>query len=166
MFRRTLPAIVAIVLASTAARAQEAAPIVRDVNQRSGLISRHIPITPNLPPDADRDKWFVTRWGDDHEQQRFPNWIGTSGLYGRKYKTGCTACYSPYFTGSPGGQETLKHTCGKSHFRAVTNIVHPFRPVCTYYAGGCYSPVYDLDPLVPGPGPFPWPFFFKRPTGG
>lgn len=165
MTRRNALAICAsLVISAWSARAQEPTPVVRDLDQRSGLITRHVPITPNLPPDPDRDRWYVTRWGDDHEHGSHPNTIKNSGLYGRKWKSGCTACYSPYFAGSP-GRSTLTHTCGQ-HFRLVTNFVHPFRPVCTYYAGGCYVPVYDLDPLVPGPGPFPYKNFFKRPTGG
>lgn len=165
MSRRIVIAIVAlVVLGSERARAQEPAPVIRDLNQRSGLITRHIPITPNLPPDPDRDRWSVTRWGDDDESHDHPNSIKNGGLYGRKWKTGCTACYSPNFAGSA-GQSTITHTC-KTHFRLVTNFVHPFRPVCNYYAGGCYVPVYDLDPFVPGPGPFPFRSFFKRPTGG
>jgi hypothetical protein len=35
-----------------------------------------------------------------------------------------------------------------------------------YYDRGVYTPIYDFDYTVPGPGPFPWSHFFKRPTGG
>ena len=35
-----------------------------------------------------------------------------------------------------------------------------------YYDRGVYTPIYDFDYFVPGPGPFPWSHFFKRPTGG
>lgn len=167
MSRRTRFAILALgilTMGLARANAQEPAPVVRDVTQRSGLITRHIPITPNLPPDADRDRWYVTRWGDDNESHDGVNSFKNGGLYGRQWKNGCTACYSPYFAGSP-GQNTMTHTC-KVNNRLLTNFVHPFRPVCSYYAGGCYVPVYDLDPAVPGPGPFPFKYFFKRPTGG
>ena len=166
MSRRLALAVVAVlVVSASAARAQERIPTVRDVNQRSGLITRHVPIVPNLPPDPDRDRWYLTRWGDNHEEHDGINSIKNSGFYGRRWESGCTACFSPYFAGSQ-GQNTLNHTCENSNFRLISNFVHPFKPVCTYYANGCFVPVYDFDPVVPGPGPFPFRHFFKRPTGG
>ena len=157
----------AILMGAGTARAQVPLPKVADLHQRSGLISRHIPIVPHLPHDEDRDDYYGTRWGDDPPSDRHINSHKDGGLYGRTTKSRCTSCFYPYFRGSPGATPDCPECqpCPRV-FRAVTNIVHPFRPVCHYYSGGCYVPVYDLDPFVPGPGPFPWPHFFKRPTGG
>ena len=46
------------------------------------------------------------------------------------------------------------------------NLTHPFRPVGYYYANGCFAPTYSLDPLFPGPGPYPLSFFMRRCNGG
>ena len=156
----------ALLLGGGAARAQVPLPRVPVGAGRSGLISRFVPIVPHLPPDDDRDNFYGTRWGDEPPGERI-NSRKDGGLYGRTYKSRCTSCYYPYFHGSP-GRGPLGPDCEPCPkvFRAVTNIVHPFRPVCHYYAGGCYVPVYDLDPLIPGPGPSPWPFFCKGATGG
>jgi hypothetical protein len=156
----------AALLGAATARAQVPLPRVPDIHQRSGLLSRFVPIEPHLPPDDDRDNFYGTRWGDHPPGDRI-NSRKDGGLYGRTYKSRCTSCYYPYFHGSPGQNATNPdcEPCPRG-LRLVTNLVHPFRPVCHYYAGGCYVPIYDLDPLVPGPGPFPWPHFFKRPTGG
>ena len=56
----------------------------------------------------------------------------------------------------------------EEHFssRLVRNVFHPFKPVGTYYAGGCYVPIYDLDPLVPGVGPYPYGIFKRGSTEG
>jgi hypothetical protein len=35
-----------------------------------------------------------------------------------------------------------------------------------YYDQGSYVPIYDLDPIVPGPGPYPVPWYFRGPDGG
>jgi hypothetical protein len=155
-----------VLLAAAPARAQVPLPRVPDGDRRSGLLSRFVPIEPHLPPDDDRDTFATTRWRD-HPPGRRINSPKDGGLYGRRYRGSCTACFAPYFQGSPGsGAIGPQCTPGPRVLRAATNVVHPFRPVGSYYAGGCFVPVYDLDPLVPGPGPFPWPHFFKRPTGG
>jgi hypothetical protein len=47
-------------------------------------------------------------------------------------------------------------------------FLQPFRPIGYYYDQGSYVPLYDLDPIVPGPGPVPyvWPFYLRNPHGG
>ena len=139
-------------------------PAIPDQNQRSGLITRSTPIVPNLPYDKRRDQYFNTRWANS-PVMKYPNYPCTSGLYGLRWGTPCTACFSPYFTGSP-GTSTIGPDCARPRFRVLTNFVHPFKPVCHYYANGCYVPVYDLDPTVPGPGPFPIGVFWRRCLGG
>src|SRR5262249_29876868 len=129
------------------------------------LIGRFTPIVPHLPRDDDRDDYYITTWGD-YQQNKHPNSLLDGGLYGRRLPSDCTKCFYPSFRGSPGGTTGPGCEPCRRVVRAAMNFVHPFRPGCYYYSGGCYTPVYDLDPLVPGPGPFPWPFFFKRPTGG
>ena len=155
-----------LLLSAATARAQVPLPRVPEASRRSGLLTRFVPIVPHLPPDKDRDAFDTRQW-DDHPPGSHINSYHDGGLYGRSYKSACTACFAPVFHGSP-GRGTIEPGCAPRHraLRAVTNFVEPFRPVGHYYAGGCYVPVYDLDPLVPGPGPFPWPHFFKRPTGG
>ena len=83
-----------------------------------------------------------------------PNWFRSGGLYGRRWPGYCTASFSPYFFGSP-GQSTVGPDCKPwpRILKGPQTLVHPFRPVCYYYDQGTYVPVYDLDPLAPGPGP-------------
>ncbi len=140
-------------------------PHIPEIRQRSGLLDRFDPIEPHLPHDKDRDNFYTTRWGDKDEVHR-PNNIRNGGLYGRFWKADCTACVYPFFIGSP-GKSTLHPDCKRGHFssRLVRNVLHPFKPVGHYYAGGCYVPIYDLDPLVPGVGPYPGGLF-KREHGG
>jgi hypothetical protein len=140
-------------------------PLVPNMYQRSGLLTRFTPITPHLPPDPDRDEYHLTRW-DAPDVDR-PNHCRHGGLYGLVYRTGCTKCNWPNFQGSP-GVDSIGPECIPGHpaMRWLWNVAHPWRPVGSYYAGGAHVPVYDLDPLVTGPGPYPWPVFFKRPTGG
>jgi hypothetical protein len=141
-------------------------PHIPDIQQRSGLLDRFIPIEPHLPHDKDRDDFYTTRWGDKDEVHR-PNNIKNGGLYGRFWKAECTACVYPFFRGSP-GQSTICPDCRRKHFssRLVRNVFHPFKPVGMYYTGGCYVPIYDLDPLVPGVGPYPYGVFPKQHGGG
>lgn len=157
---------VAMVCLAGPARGQVPQPTVPDVNQRSGLISRFIPIQPWLPKDADRDTFYDTRWADRPEV-RWPNHIKHGGIYGLRWGGDCTECNYPNFRGSP-GRSTLDPGCRYHHpaARWYENFIHPWRPVCHYYEGGCFVPVYDLDPLVTGPGPFPWPFLLKGHNGG
>jgi hypothetical protein len=156
----------ALALVPTPARGQLPEPRVPDVTQRSGLISRFVPIRPWLPEDPDRDTFYDTRWADRPDSAH-PNSPCNGGLYGYGWKGDCTACTYPYFRGAP-GQSTLDADCAPHGpwSRWWQNFVHPFKPVCVYYAGGCYVPVYDLDPWVTGPGPFPLSLFKKPHDGG
>ena len=56
-------------MAAAPALAQVPQPIIPDTAQRSGLISRFVPINPSLPPDPRRDLWYDTRWGDRHSER-------------------------------------------------------------------------------------------------
>lgn len=142
------------------ATAQQPRPVLPPGVPSDGLSSRYIPPRTVLPPDPDRDHfYFGRRWGD--RPPTHPNYPCTSGLYGLDLPDRCTACYAPYFTGRPGGT-TADDCCKPVHFRVLNNFLHPWRPVGGYYAGGCAVPIYDLDPLVAGPGPFPFPRFYKR----
>jgi hypothetical protein len=143
-----------------------AQPYVADIQERSGLISRFTPVPEMLPHDHYRDSFYRTRWAD-RPQFLLPNWLCHNGLYGLSWQAKCTECYQPYFFGSP-GQSTLNPNCRRVPplFRGITNITHPFKPVGMYYSGGCYVPLYDLDPLVTGPGPNPWLWFYNWCKGG
>ena len=142
---------------------QVGGPVLASEAQRSGVITRHMPIMPRLPHDPDRDDFYQTRRGDEPATK--PNWLGTSGLYGLPLKGDCTVSFSPYFSGSPGG--CYGPNCTPVNHRVVNNFLHPWRPVSQYYFGGSYVPVYDLDPMVPGPGPFPWAkLYHRQPMGG
>ena len=156
---------VALTLTSTAtALAQMPQPNIPNTNQRSGLVTRFVPNQPGLPPDKHRDTFYDTRWADHpNSQLRHPNCPANGGLYGLRLKTPCTKCVYPYFYGSP-GQDTVTADCRAKQphvLRVVEGLVHPFRPVGMYYDQGAYVPIYDLDPLVPGPGPDLWPHFFN-----
>lgn len=159
--------LVAACLTAGVARAQEPSPVIPSAEARSGLFTRHVPIIPRLPHDPKRDIWENGRWADEHEST-YINSPCNGGLYGRcKWPGTCTACFSPYFRGSPGASTLNAPTCPPPHSRLIGNFVHPFKPVSYYYNGGCYVPIYDLDPQVPGPGPFPWPrLYCRKPLGG
>ncbi len=150
----------ALLLAPSAARAQIGQPILPTEDQRSGLLTRWIAPPSFLPPDPDRDYlYWGKKWGDRLPTR--PNWPLTSGLYGQRFTNACTATYSPYFWGTPGGS-TAGECCQPVHPRIIGNFVHPWRPVGGYYSGGAATPIYDLDPIAPGPGPFPFPLLYKR----
>ena len=121
-----------------------------------------------LPPDPKRDTFYNgTRWADNSIVTP-PNLLCHGGLYGLPLPTNCVQSERPYFFGYT-GRSSYNSTCcqpPRPVHRLVENFIHPFRPVGMYYAGGSYVPIYDLDPLVTGPGPFPWPVFLKRPLGG
>ena len=172
MPRRTFPGAAKLALAgfltlaalASTARAQIPRP---PVMPPTGVTFRHVPIVPKLPPDPKRDQFFDTRWADNPPSTKHVNNPLDGGLYGRRYRSDCTSCVSPYFRGRAGdGKLCLDCAPGPKGSRLLGNFVHPFRPVGSYYAGGCYVPIYDLDPVVTGPGPFPWPHFFKWPIGG
>jgi len=153
----------ALVLAAGPAHGQVPEPRVADINDRSGLLSRSAPIQPTLPHDPARDTFFDTRWADYPEVTPHVNCYRHNGIYGLRWGGPCTACVYPYFYGSP-GENTLTPDC-RPHSRIlsrwVMNYFHPFKPVGSYYSGGSYVPIYDLDPIAPGPGPFPWPHFLR-----
>jgi hypothetical protein len=148
-------------------RAQEPGfPKRPETRERSGLITRYNPVVGRLPHDLDRDDYFVTRWSPPNLQN--PNCYKDGGLYGLKWNANCVACDTPFFRGYPGANCVDGQACApvpRTH-RLWENFIHPWKPVDYYYGGGCSVPVYDLDPLVTGPGPFPWNTLFKRPTGG
>ena len=121
-----------------------------------------------LPPDPKRDTFYNgTRWADNSIVTP-PNLLCHGGLYGLPLTTDCVQSERPYFFGYTGRSNYNSKCCQPPRpvHRLVENFIHPFRPVGMYYAGGSYVPIYDLDPLVTGPGPFPWPVFLKRPIGG
>jgi hypothetical protein len=176
MRRRTLVPLAALALlvaglGPSPARAQVDGPAVPEVRERSGLFTRIVPIRPHLPPDKDRDLFYNSKWMPRH-RSNWGHWINSwkdGGMYGQPLAAGCTTCRAPYFRGSPGAP-TVDAACEPFGHgaRVFGNIIHPFRPVDSYYSGGCYVPVYDLDPLVPGPGWFPWwvPDFANAHEGG
>jgi hypothetical protein len=147
-------------LALAPARAQIPEPTVPELNKRSGLLTRFVPIDPHLPADRKRDQWYHTRWGDPPNEREHPNWYFNGGLYGLPWRADCTVSYYPFFFGSP-GQSTMTPDCKPPHSvtRLISTYAHPFKPVGYYYDQGSLSPVYDLDPVVPGPGPWPWRWF-------
>jgi hypothetical protein len=165
LFRRLIAAIgVCLGLFSSNAIAQDPRALVPTTAKRSGLITRQMPITPHLPHDPDRDDFYQTRRADEPPNFDKPNCMLTSGLYGLPLPQDGTLSFRPYFWGSPGG--TYGPQNEKVRWRLVGNLIHPWRPVYHYYAGGSYTPVYDLDPLVAGPGPFPFPLLYKKQKQG
>jgi hypothetical protein len=153
-------------LAAFAPRAQAqrpAPPVVPDLPyeyQRSGLMSRWAPPRTVLPHDKDRDHFYYGKKWQDFPTTK-PNFPLSSGLYGLSYTDACTKSYAPYFFGYPGGDNSAP-CCEPVRFRLLGNFVHPWRPVGGYYSGGSAVPIYDLDPIAPGPGLFPWTFIAKR----
>jgi hypothetical protein len=156
--------------AAVPARAQVPQPIIPDVEHRSGLVSRFVPIQPWLPEDPRRDTFYDTRYADHPDfHPNHPNHPKDGGLFGRRWPGYCTASSYPEFYGSP-GQNTIGPGCKPWHraLKLPQTLLQPFRPVCYYYEQGSYVPVYDLDPLVPGPGanPYFFPFYLRDPKGG
>ena len=163
----TLALSVALTASAAVALAQVPLPKIADVNERSGMVKRFVPINPHLPPDPKRDQWYDTRWGDPPNRSKNPNSYRNGGLYGIPWKPNHTASVAPYFYGSP-GRNTIKpddHHVGYLA-RLPRALFHPFKPIGMYYDQGSYVPVYDLDPLVPGPGAWPWPFFRRLTSAG
>jgi hypothetical protein len=157
-------------------RAQSIQPFFPTVEQRSGLLDRFVPIEPWLPPDKYRDTFYDTRWTDRPDSHpNHPNTIlqipriKDGGLYGRRWPGYCTESYSPYFFGSP-GQSTMAPGCKPwpRCLKLAQTFFQPLRPVCYYYDQGTYVPIYDLDPVVAGPGRVPnfFPFYLRDPHGG
>ncbi len=148
------------------ARAQAPKPFVPDISERSGLLMRFADAPRYLPPDPYRDGFYQTRYADKGAVKH-PNWVKTQGLYGLGWKSPSTASVYPYFYGMP-GQSTVDASSRPwwRPARFFQGFGQPFRPVGMYYQMGSYVPIYDLDPLVPGPGPYPVPFFFNWLHGG
>lgn len=163
----TLTLAVALFTTVAAARAQVPQPTITDINQRNGTLTRIAPINPHLPPDPKRDQWYDTRWGDPPNRNRFPNSYRNGGLYGLPWKANHTASVYPYFYGAP-GRSTINSDVRRVGYleRLPRMLFHPFKPVGMYYDQGSYVPVYDLDPLVPGPSPWPYPFFRRLTAAG
>lgn len=154
---------------SAAARAEDTA--TEAPRPISGLLTRWTYPPPMLPPDPRRDTFQGTRYDDEHDgsplRVRPYNSALDGGLYGRPLTNKCTATAAPYFVGAPGS--TINDCCRGEHpltGRWFGNLIHPFKPVGMYYDRGVYVPIYDTNYTVPGPGPFPWNSFFKRPLGG
>jgi hypothetical protein len=159
------------VLVPVPAQAQVPEPYLPNVQERSGLIGRYVRIDPWLPHDKFRDTFYDTRWSDCPDlTPNHPNiYKNGGGLYGRNWPGNCTQSFYPYFFGSP-GQSTMGPGCKPWHrlLKLPQTLLHPFRPVGYYYDQGSYVPLYDLDPIPPGPGPVPYwfPFYLKDPHGG
>jgi hypothetical protein len=148
------------------AGAQPYVPYVPDASQRSGLLQRFAGTPTFLPPDARRDNFYGTRYGDRGTISHI-NWFRSQGLYGLGWKAPDTESVYPFWYGSP-GQSTVSQSSRPwpSPLRFFQGLAHPFRPVGMYYQMGSYVPIYDLDPIAPGPGPYPYPFYFNWDHGG
>jgi len=162
----TLMALAALLAPALRASAQVPQPHIADTTVRSGLISRFDRIESHLPPDTRRDTWYHTRWGDKPHGHR-PNSIKEGGMYGHLLRANCTASIYPYFLGSP-GKSSITCDCypWPRPLRTLQGFIKPFKPVGMYYDQGSYVPVHDLDPLVPGPGALPFPWYYNPARGG
>jgi hypothetical protein len=142
-------------------------PAVPDLVNRSGLVSRMVPIEPHLPPDPRRDQWYDTRWADPPNVRYPVRWYPNGGLYGLAWKADHTKSISPYFFGAP-GRSTLHGDENKPGYiaRFTRSAFHPFNPVGMYYDQGSYVPVPDFRPFVPGPGAWPYPIFRRLTNWG
>ncbi|MDX2037274.1 MAG: hypothetical protein SFX72_11540 [Isosphaeraceae bacterium] len=154
-------------LVADAAQAQNMSPRsprFPDVNQRSGLLTRFQPLhTGQLPSDPHRDNFYKTRFGDYPVEGR-SNWFKNGGLYGQPLSAACTQTVAPYFDGSAGGNANCKDCrpwSSNGLVRLAQGFVKPFKPVGGYYQNGSYVPIYDLDPLVVGPGVDLWPHYIQ-----
>jgi hypothetical protein len=148
----------------------EPQPHLPAVEQRSGLIQRFVPIEPTLPPDKLRDTFYDTRWADHPDTHpNHPNKLDLlqGGLYGRFWPVYNTASFYPYFFGSPGNSLGPGSRPWPRLLRGPQSFLRPFRPIGYYYDQGSLVPIYDPDPLVPGPGanPYFFPFYPKLPLG-
>jgi hypothetical protein len=163
-----LLALTALVASSAAVRAQDGLPgpvpqpDVTDIEKRSGLLSHWVPIEPHLPSDPRRDHWYDHRWADPPNMRSHPNFYMNNGLYGLRWKATATRSIYPFYFGAP-GEDSLRESDRpvRPFWRIGSALVHPWKPVGYYYDQGSYVPVYDFDPIVPGPGSWPWPWFQK-----
>jgi hypothetical protein len=170
--KRAALAVAIFTMLGARAAGQEPRALVEPAERRSGLFTRHQPmIAPRLPVDEDRDVSYGTHWQDRKQVHGFlhPNnsWLD-GGMYGRKLRADCVQSHYPFFLGAPGRSTIDCEECAppNKYWRYVRNAVHPMRPVGSYYSGGSYVPIYDLDYFVPGPGPFPWNHYIKQHIGG
>jgi hypothetical protein len=160
-----------VVVTGATASAQAPEPFVPRVEERSGLVMRFAGTDAVLPHDPHRDNFYNTRYDDhtwgEHPVVRHPNFVLSQGLYGLGWKVNDTQSVYPYFYGMP-GQSTVDSSSrhGWRPLRFLDNLAHPWRPVGMYYQMGSYVPIYDLDPIAPGPGPYPIPFYFNWLHGG
>ncbi len=152
--------------------AQIPQPEVPDTEKRSGLFTHFGWMQYRQPPDWRRDTLYDNTRFVDNPQPHFPNNNCNGGMYGFKWRGDDTASVYPYFYGSP-GQSTItpySRWWRRPHrfVQAMTHQgnFHPPKPVGMYYHDGSYVPIYDLDPVVPGPGPYPIPWFLREPKGG
>ncbi len=72
-----------------------------DVTQRSGLVQRFAGPPEFLPPDARRDYFYQTRYGDRGTLSHV-NWFRSQGLYGLGWKTPSTAEHLSLLVRLPG----------------------------------------------------------------
>jgi hypothetical protein len=159
-----LASLSAVLTLTAPAKAQQQ-PNIPITAERSGLIGRYVPyMKTNMPPDKYRDNFYGTRYGDFPTSGHYNRCRG-GGLMGLALDPGCTKCANPYFPGAPGQPSGDPEHCQpwarNSFTRVVQGFTHPFKPIGHYYQSGCYVPVYDLDPLIPGPGPDLWPFYIN-----
>ena len=128
---------------------------------------RYAPIESTLPPDPRRDSWYDTRWADPPNIRKHPNFYKNNGLYGLRWPVNHTRSVYPYFFGAPGEDTMTGRVERVPHSQRLASMIfHPFKPIGMYYDQGSYVPVYDLDPLVPGPTAWPWPFFRRLTSAG
>ncbi len=166
----SLATLAALTLAAPASsRAQGGPPAIPEMAERSGLMTRFAPISKTgMPYDCHRDTFWGTRVGDFRTTGKW-NCIRGGGLYGLTLDPGCTTCNSPEFQGAPGKPTANAPGCNpgnKGSFATLgQKFAHPFHPVGHYYQHGCWVPIYDLDPLVPGPGRDLWPWFINNHGG-
>jgi hypothetical protein len=129
---------------------------------------RYVDVPGRLPPDPHRDNFYGTRYAD-RGLVKHPDGVLDQGLYGMGWKAKHTQSVFPFFYGNP-GRSTLtadsRPTPTQRSLRFLQGVLHPFKPVGSYYQEGTYVPIYDFDPGVPGPGPFPYPFYFNWHKGG
>lgn len=162
LLRTSLLLFGSIQFASLAYAQVDPLPRVVDIHERNGMFTRLQPFQRPLPHDQYRDNFYGTKY-DDRPDGRRPNDWKHGGLYGKFWEPAPSRTMKPYFRGAPGIDTITPDKAPALGFqRWVSGLREPFRPVKYYYQSGAYVPVYDLDPLVTGPGTFPWPFFYKE----
>ena len=95
-----------------------------DPAQRAGPAVRGTPEF--LPPDARRDYFYQTRYGDRGKLSHV-NWFRSQGLYGLGWKTPYTESVYPFWYGSP-GQSTIDESSSRPWprpLRFFQGLAHP-----------------------------------------